>query len=260
MKKFLTAALSLSLVAGACLGMTGCKPSTDEVANKMFETACATNYTTESKSTKTYAKEAVTATSEEQSWEASTKNVSFDYASLTVAVTESTETYAFVDGAGVSVTENDETYIFVQSNRYFKVTKNNDELTATEKPWNIKEYEQKYSGYSDLGYYVEGFMSAINEYSYGSESVSQVADVLKTWGDMVEWNKDIEKYELTMGLYSYQANILDDDAGVYVCTVSQSSRTKTETTVTNVGTTVVAIPDAVKTAVATWITEHPVEA
>ncbi len=265
MKKFLTAALSLTLAAGACLGMAGCKPKQEEVFDGLFKAMTATNITVASKAQNSYDKSAVTADGEYDYWRSVTSTACIDYDNMAYSEVGTREMYGYEDGSAVTITTNSESYMFVQSDRYFKVDKNTDEDTATDMPWIIQEYSDK-DGFLNGDYistpmgssHLDGLSDMLG--SITGEASYQVTEAA-VMQSLMEWNKDIEKYEISLGLVSLQTTVLDDDAGtvLYLDYSKTDEQMVVEYTYSKIGSTVVSIPDAVKTAVSTYITENPVE-
>ncbi len=253
MKKFLTAALSLSLVAGACLGMTGCKPKQEEVFDELFKATTATNFTAAIMQKDTYAKEAVTADSDYESWGTYSGTICVDFDNLLLSYNIASSSYYFEDGTAITEEDTAETYMFAQydstakKDRYFVVMKNTDEDTKAEKPWLVQERTSKSS-----------LQSYICEYSiYRVEEFSYQVTQMKVMSSLVEWNKDVEKYQITMGWNNYAMTLLDDDAGVFFSNENTKNEEYTEYTFSNVGATVVSIPDAAKAAVTDYIAKVP---
>ncbi len=237
MKKFLTVVLSLTLVAGACLGMAGCKPKKKEVIDAMFQSANATNYTVTYQRESAYSKEEVTATSAYASWEKSVTTTYFDYASLACATLSETESYQIEEGEGVSMKVKEERYAFAQGEGYFIVEVQNDG-----EPQVVKEYDHK------ITFEQEGLRAGFA----ATRGVNDAATSMSLMRSVLKWNKQATAYELAMGTKTYQATLLNEK-DVYLKSFDLRETEWFAYTVSGVNGTAVSIPDKAKTAVDAYL-------
>ncbi len=269
MKKFLTAALSLTFVAGACLGMTGCKPSMDKINSDFGKVMGATNVTVIDESGNTYSKESITATSELSSWSKSVETTKVDYEGMKVHYLSVDES-RYVSGlsgatATVDSKEEEEYYMFASGDRYFKVSRNYDEdekgnqIPDAETPWSVVSEYQESSSYRGELTAKENFQSQISSELPG-DSVMMVSMYTLVLQDLFEWNKDTDMWELTMGANEVMGlTRLKKKGGVVLYSKDTLGKSYNKSTYKDVGKTSISIPAEVKAVVDTYIADHPVE-
>ncbi len=249
MKKFLTAALSLTFVAGACIGLTGCKPSMGKIQDDLYDLALSTNYTCISEEGNTYDKSAVVVGGTYESWEKTVETKEVDLAGMKAAVKSSAEMSMLVAGSVESVTVVGESYYFVQSERYFKVSKNYDAngvAITGEGAWSVHEYEDETWETAK-----ESFMGSIGSYDlYGA---LEYANQLNDTADLYKWNKDAERYELTIGTSLSAYTRLKKDGGVVIYNTNTAGVDYEMMTFNKVGETTVSIPAEATAAVTAYI-------
>ncbi len=236
MKKKLTVFLATICAAGSCLGLVGCKPSKEEVFEKCFRAIHAQNSTVTVELINTYAREEAENYGQ---WESYKINIKTDAVANFREVTMYQEYWTeSTGGAKATFTvENYTAYYFEYQQKYYWAM---NDYSKTGNPWTVESMEKA----EFLETVNSSFLSEV-DFDY------EIIGALSSMKSLFEWNKDLRRYDLTLGACTSSIKILENKKGIEF--EEEDLLTKGTVSITEIGTTTIILPNDVTEATNKYI-------
>ncbi len=270
MKKLVATILSVSLIGGAMLGLSGCGFFEDDGVDTAFDNAykatLAKNFTVVASEGSTFEKEKAAAHASEQIWELTTYTYKMDYDNKLVEILatreyfepaekkakdssseSSSDSSAEDEDIDEFITQQQKGYLFSYQNKYYSVSQyTSSKSDDAEVAWNVNEFKS-----------TKEFMSSMNDMLDSMGDSREALNYVSDMRNLFTKNEETGAYELAMGTTNFK--LLANETTVELYEEDTFKKTFEKQVFSEIGTTSVTVPDECKKAIDDYLAKKAAE-